>query len=193
MNYKNTILTGFLAASALFLGVAQAQVQAPTAGSGPVAQRGTVGCIGVGPAGGRPMRGGMPGLMDPVQRLDRLKSELKINTQQEPLWQAFADQSKSSMGKGPMGVRDKLADGNLSAPDRLAQMQTLAKEHLVAMEARNESFKRLYTALSPEQQAAADKHFSRIGQNMRSERMGSRGRGGPAGPGVPGGTSSPKS
>ena len=57
------------------------------------------------------------------------------------------------------------SDKPLSAPDRLAQMQDLMKQRVTAMESVNESFTRLYAALTPEQQAAADKHFSAAGRH----------------------------
>ena len=126
MNYKNSIVAGFLAASAVFLGVAHAQ------GMG-----GGMGCDGP--------RAGKVGMMrdgfDPAKRLDLLKGELKITTQQEPLWQAFADQAKGNLGKGMAAMRDsKTADEKLPAPERMAKMQTLMKERLAAMETVNESF-----------------------------------------------------
>ncbi|MDZ4252335.1 MAG: hypothetical protein U1A72_07140, partial [Sulfuritalea sp.] len=88
MNRRNTLIAGFLAAGAVFFGVAYAQ--------GP-------GCD----PDGRPgmQRSAMQrGMIDPgvrvEQRLSRLKADLKINGQQEPLWQAFAEKSKAEMGKG---------------------------------------------------------------------------------------------
>lgn len=171
MNYKNTIVVGFLAASAAFFGVAYAQGMGGMGGPG--------GCDGAGPRKAGMMREGMPGAMDPARRLDQLKGELKITAQQEPVWQAFADQTKGSMGKGMAAMRDnKLADEKLSAPERMAKMQTLMKERVAAMESANDAFKRLYAALSPEQQAAADAHFSRMGQHGHGQRPG---RGAPKG------------
>ncbi|MCX7150842.1 MAG: hypothetical protein NTY05_15835, partial [Rhodocyclales bacterium] len=94
MNRKNTIVAGFLAASAVFFGIAYAQ--------GP-------GCDHEGKPG--MMRSSMQqgGMMDPgarvEQRLTRFKSELKLTAQQEPLWQAFADKSKAEAGKGFQAMR----------------------------------------------------------------------------------------
>ncbi len=154
MNRRNTLIAGFLAASAVFFGVAYAQ--------GP-------GCD----PDGRPgiKRSAMQrGMMDPgarvEQRLSRLKADLKITGQQEPLWQAFAEKSKNESGKGMQAMRERMqGDKPLSAPERLAQMQGLMKERVTAMESVNESFTRLYAALTPEQQAAADKHFSKVGRH----------------------------
>lgn len=160
MNIKHTIIAGFLAASAGFFGLAYAQ--------GP-------GCNMDGPMGGMGPRG-MKG-MDPSKMAERhlsqLKSQLKITDQQEPLWQAFAESSKKTMGKGMKPAQG--GDEKMTAPERMAKMQETMKTHLAAMDDHHQSFKRLYDALSPEQKAAADQHFSRIGQRMG-------GKGGKPGP-----------
>ena len=153
MNKPQTIIAGFIAASAVFLGVAYAQgPECDHAGPGGMKQSSTRGSMG-----------------DPSvraeQRLNALKGELKITAQQEPLWLAFADKTKAESGKGMQAMRGQ--DGKdqtaLPAPEKMAQMQTHMKAHLAAMESVNESFKRLYAALTPEQKAAADKHFSHAG------------------------------
>lgn len=149
MNLNRKIIAGFIAASAVWVGVAYAQ--------GP-------GCNPDGKPGmkGASMQGGM---MEPgaraEQRLTRLKNELKLTAPQEPLWQAFAEKSKVQAGKGMQAMRASMqSDKPVSAPERMAQMQTMMKERLAGMESVHESFNRLYAALTPEQKAAADKHFS---------------------------------
>ncbi|MDZ4255226.1 MAG: Spy/CpxP family protein refolding chaperone, partial [Sulfuritalea sp.] len=67
------------------------------------------------------------------------------------------------------------SDQPLSAPERLAQMQGLMKERVTAMESVNESFNRLYAALTPEQKAAADKHFSKTGRHRHGPGRGAPG------------------
>ena len=154
MNRKNTIVAGFLAASAVFFGIAYAQ--------GP-------GCAGDGKPG--MMRSAMQGgMMDPGarvdQRLTRFKSELKLTAEQEPLWQAFAEKSKAEAGKGMQAMRERMKDDKpMSAPERMAQMQSAMKDRVAAMESVNESFNRLYAALTPEQKVAADKQFSAAGRH----------------------------
>jgi Spy/CpxP family protein refolding chaperone len=165
MNRKNTIVAGFLAASAVFFGIAYAQ--------GP-------GCAGDGKPG--MMRSAMQGgMMDPGarvdQRLTRFKSELKLTAEQEPLWQAFAEKSKAEAGKGMQVMRERMKDDKpMSAPERMAQMQSAMKDRVAAMESVNESFNRLYAALTPEQKAAADKQFSAAGRHRHGP-----GRGAPRG------------
>lgn len=165
MNLNRKIITGILAASAVMFGVAYAQ--------GP----------GCGPDGGPGMkrssmqRGGM---MDPgarvEQRLTRLKGDIKPTAQQEPLWQAFAEKSKAEAGKGMQAMRKGMqGDKPLTAPERLAQMQTMMKDRVTAMESVNESFNRLYAALTPDQKAAADKHFSAAGRHRHGPGRGAPG------------------
>ncbi|MDO8788762.1 MAG: Spy/CpxP family protein refolding chaperone [Sulfuritalea sp.] len=165
MNRKHAIVAGFLAASAVFFGIAYAQ--------GP----------GCGPDGKPGMqRSSMKqgGMMDPgarvEQRLTRFKSDLKLTAQQEPLWQAFAEKSKAEAGKGFQAMRERMNDTKLvTAPERMTQMQDIMKQRVAAMESVNESFNRLYAGLTPEQKAAADKHFSNAGRHRHGP-----GRGGPA-------------
>jgi len=83
MNLNRKIIAGLLAASAVSFGIAHAQ--------GP-------GCT----ADGRPGMKGVSmqrGMMDPgaraEQRLTRLKGELKLSGEQEPLWLAYADKIRS--------------------------------------------------------------------------------------------------
>jgi len=152
MNKPQSIIGSFIAASAIFLGVAYAQGPAcDHAGSGAMKHSSSHGPMG-----------------DPAaraeQRLSALKGELNITAQQEPLWQAFADKTKTESGKGmAMRAKDVKDQATLPAPEKMSQMQAHMKEHLAAMESINESFKRLYAALTPEQKAAADKHFSHAG------------------------------
>jgi Spy/CpxP family protein refolding chaperone len=149
MNRKNTIVAGFLAASAVFFGTAYAE--------GPE-------CDHHGKPGMK--QGDMKDMSARVeQRLTKFKSELKLTAQQEPLWQAFAEKSKEAAGKGMQAMHERMKDDKpVSAPERMAQMQAMMKERLATMESVSESFNRLYAALTPEQKAVADKHFSHAGR-----------------------------
>jgi hypothetical protein len=139
---------------------------------GPMAQG------GMGGMGGRGMmRSGMK--YDPAARAEQhltwLKAELKPTGQQEPLWNAFAEKAKAEAGKGMVAMRDKTQDQKLTAPERMAQMNAIMKERLLAHEAVTDSFKRLYDSLTPEQKKTADMHMARMG-SMGGPRGG---RGGP--------------
>jgi hypothetical protein len=155
MNRKSTIVAGFLAASAVFFGIAYAQGPGCDHEGKPDMKRSSM------------MQGGM---MDPgarvEQRLGRFKSELKLTAEQEPLWQAFAEKSKAVAGKGMQAMHERMKDDKqVSAPERMAQMQSVMKERVASMESVSESFNRLYAGLTPDQKAAADKHFSNVGRH----------------------------
>jgi hypothetical protein len=118
---------------------------------------------------------------NPGQRVERhleqLKNQLQLNPQQEPLWQAFVEQMQEQAGKGMKSLRvarTAPADGQLTAPERMAQMQERMQERLNAMVAVQESFKQLYAALTPEQRLLADEYAAQMGKRPM------RGKGGPA-------------
>jgi hypothetical protein len=126
---------------------------------------------GNGDCGGRPatMRDGMRGAsFDPAaradQRLSRLKSDLKITAEQEPLWQIFAEKAKGEAGKGLQAMREQAQDATLTAPERMARMTDLMKQRLAAMESVNDAFSRLYEGLTPEQRKLADEHAAHMGR-----------------------------
>lgn len=184
MKRRNVMIAAILAMGAGALGSAVAQGSGPEGGQGMRGgmMQGGMGPGGMGPGGMGP--GGKGGMMDPAarveQRLTRLKDELKLNEKQLPLWQAFAEKSKAEAGKGAETMRQRMSDTKpMTAPERMALMQSGMKERLVAMEAVSESFNRLYAALTPEQKAAADRHFSNMGRPQ------GQGRGGPPRQGQP--------
>jgi len=138
-----------------------------------------------GPGGcdGRMMGVTQRGDFDPAARVDqyltRLKADLKLTATQEPLWLAFAEQTKAEAGKGMTAMRANAQDLSLAAPDRMAQRTAIMKERLAAMESVNASFKQLYDTLSVDQKRVADIHAARMGQGGHRGHMG---RGGPQGP-----------
>ncbi len=152
MNSKQTIIAGFLAASASFLGVAYAMGGPDDCGMRP---------------GGRQamMRDGDMAKMATERmeaRLDRLKYDLRITPQQESLWKAFAEKSSAGAGSG-MAVMQSDAAKKMTAPERMELMQTMMKSRMASMQGANDAFKRLYATLSPEQKSRADEHFSGMG------------------------------
>jgi len=137
--------------------------------SGVALAQGRGGCDGMGMMG----QGGAMGRhaamkFDPAeraeQRLDYLKYQLKITAAQEPLWSAFAEKMKAGAGKGMQALQGQAADAKLTAPERMARMQSLMEERLAALKGVSESFNRLYAALTPEQQQIADRHAARMGK-----------------------------
>lgn len=195
MKHRIVMVVAVLAAGIGALGSAMAQGSGAEAGPGTrggmmqggMGPGGMGGMGGMGSMGPRGMDGMGPGsmgpggmmkgrdMMDPAarvdQRLARLKDELKLTDKQQPLWQAFAEKSKSEASKTAESMRKRMSsDKPMTAPERLAQMQSGMKERLAAMEAVSETFNRLYAGLSPEQKAAADRHFSAMGRGQGSGR-----------------------
>ena len=126
------------------------------------------GSMGMGMMGqGGPMGRHASMQFDPAQRaeqhMDFMKYQLKITAAQEPLWTAFAEKMKAQAGKGWQAMQNQQANAKLTAPERMAQMQSMLEERLAAMKDVHESFNRLYAALTPEQQQAADKFAARMG------------------------------
>lgn len=143
---KTRILSGLLATTAIAFGLsAQAEPG--------------VGCEEKGPGMGM-MREGMKMMGDPAaraeQRLSQLKSQLKIDAQQEPLWLAFAEKMKAEAGQGMKAMQGNMQQP-MTAPERMTQMMGMMKERMSVMESASDSFKRLYDAMTPEQKAIADK------------------------------------
>lgn len=178
MNIKSNHIAALLAASALSFGIAANAQQGPRGGMGPG-----------GGMGDCAMHGGKM-MGDPAaraeQHLTKFKTQLKVTPQQEPLWQAFADKVKASAGmrmKAMQGMQQPA-----TAPERMDRMVQHMKDHTAAMEAVNDSFKRLYEALTPEQKAIADKYHP-FADHM-GQKPGPKGRGmggGGMGMGGPGG------
>ncbi|MDX9994644.1 MAG: Spy/CpxP family protein refolding chaperone [Rhodocyclaceae bacterium] len=150
------------------------------------------GCDGTGSMG--PMAGMGPGGMtggqmgrhvamkfDPAQRAERhlamLKYQINVTDAQEPLWKAYEEKMKAEAGKGMQAFRTQPVDEKLSAPERMAKMQSQMEERLVAMKGVHESFNRLYAALTPEQKAKADQFAADMGPGRKGG-MGGR-HGGP--------------
>ena len=133
------------------------------------------GCDGMGPMDKMGRQAGMK--FDPAERagkrLDYLKYQLKITAEQEPLWNAYAEKMTAEAGKGMKALRDT-SDDKLSAPERMAKMQSVMEERVAAMRGVHDSFNRLYAALTPEQKAVADKQVAQMGSGMKK---------GPGGPG----------
>jgi hypothetical protein len=165
MKRNHKIIIGLIAAASIS-GVAIAQ--------------GGRGCDGAGSMGMGPMGKQVSMKFDPAaraeRRLEMFKGQLKLTSQQEPLWQAFAEKAKGEAGKGMKAMRDQAADEKLTAPERMTKMQTMMQERLTAMTSVNESFNRLYAALTPEQKAVADQHAAQMGKGpMRDKARPGRG------------------
>lgn len=135
------------------------------------------GCDGMGPD----RMGRQVGMkFDPAeraeQRLDYLKYQLKITPEQEPLWKSFAEKAQAEAGKGRQAMQAQ-AEASLSAPERMAKMQSLMEGRLAAMKGVNESFSRLYAVLTPEQKKVADQQAAQMGKGGMGGKSGRQGMG----------------
>ena len=133
------------------------------------------GC-GYGPgAGGMGMHGGMGmgpmsghgGYGNPAAmaegRLAYLKTELKIASNQEAAWNAFATNARKQ-ADGMQALREKMQENKgTTAPERLALHADAMKQRAATMDAVAAGLKDLYAALTTEQKAILDQHFQRHG------------------------------
>ena len=121
--------------------------------------------------GGGPRGGYGPGAAGagPVERMDArlgfLKNELKITSDQESAWEAYATQTKTQVetmvafhAQGPSTAE--------SAAERIEQHASRMKLHAEQMQATSAAVKELFAVLTPEQKATADRYFggTRLGQ-----------------------------
>ncbi len=126
----------------------------PGAGKGPSAMGG--GCTGQGRAA--MMQG------DPAARVENrlafLKSELKITPEQEQAWQAYAETVKA-LGAGMVPRMGRVMTTSGTAPEQIEQRIAFMQLRLERMREVSKAVQDLYGALTPEQQAVADRLLSR--------------------------------
>lgn len=140
--------------------------------SGVALAQGRGGCDGMGSMGmmgqAGPMGRHVAMKFDPAQRAERhlemMKAVIRPTPAQEPLWQAYAEKMQAQVSKGWQAMQNQPANAKLTAPERMAQMQSILEERLAAMKSVHESFSRLYAALTPEQQQATDLFAARMGR-----------------------------
>jgi len=186
MKRVNKIIAG--AAGALALVAATAFAAAPDGTFGPC---GASGAAGYGPMGmmyggtgpsshgamGPGARGGMWGggfgFMS-EQRLANLKTELKITTQQEPAWKAFAAKvaEQASQMQAMRAQRGQAPGTDATAPANMASHIGWMTQRLAGMQAMNTSLTDLYAVLTPEQRSVADQSFGPMGPHGYGPGMG---------------------
>lgn len=103
---------------------------------------------------------------DPVanseKRLSAFKQELKITNDQEQVWTAYAEKTRSNVRDIRDRMNEAMHDQSQTAPERFDRHIALMRERLASFEKMDEALKQLYAALTPEQKAIADRHFSRL-------------------------------
>ena len=123
------------------------------------------GMHGYGMGGGRGAGYGMHGYLgNSEQGLAQLKSELGIGAKQESAWQAFVDNSVQRE-KNREAWFAKLRDARAAAttPELFAQRAEIMKQRQGELEATAAAVKNLYSVLTPEQQAIADRSLGGFG------------------------------
>ncbi|GAA6142377.1 Spy/CpxP family protein refolding chaperone [Hydrogenophaga sp. 5NK40-0174] len=91
-----------------------------------------------------------------TERLNALKTELKITAEQEAAWLAFVNRTAPDTA----GMKERMAQREdwqkLTTPERIDRMQAMHAEHQATMNKHMDAIKSLYAALSPEQQKVFD-------------------------------------
>lgn len=104
-----------------------------------------------------------------AQHLQKMKAALKITASQEPAWDAFAQ----TMGHQHEGMKDHRANmekmANMTTLQRVDHMREMRQAHAAKADQRDEAIKKLYAALTPEQQKVMDNQFKEhMKKGMRS-------------------------
>jgi protein CpxP len=94
------------------------------------------------------------------KRLETLKSDLKLNVNQEAAWTEWAGKIKGDHTGWEEKRKNVESWASLPAPDRMEKMLAFSKEHIARQEARIAATKTFYATLSPEQRQTFDKDFN---------------------------------
>lgn len=125
---------------------------------------------GMGPGGGCAMAGkkmANPALID--SHLDRMKKEMKIGSDQEEAWSAFAKTIKQQKTEMMSAMQEKMQQRTSkvqpaqAAPDRIGERIQFMKQRVAGMETTAAAMKQLYGILTPQQKEILD---ARFGQGM---------------------------
>jgi len=151
---KRTTQLAWGLTAALTLGLGSAIVNAHPHGSGPGWGQGYGMGSGSGPRGiGNPAAAA-------EARLAYLKSELKMTSDQEPAWNAFANLTKQQ-AEAMLAWRTTMhGSTQATAPERLELRNPIMKKRQEQIEKTTAAFKDLYAALTLEQKAIADQRFA---------------------------------
>ena len=103
---------------------------------------------------------------DPVAKVEKrladLKGELKITPDQEAVWAAYAEKTRSNVKAIRDRMDEAMHDQPQTAPERFDRHIELMRARLASFENMDDALKQLYAALSPEQKAIADRHFAKM-------------------------------
>ena len=103
---------------------------------------------------------------DPVANSERhllaFKKELNITNEQEQAWDTYAEKTKSNVKDIRDRMNEAMHDQAQTAPERFDRHIELMRKRLANFENMDDALKQLYAALTPEQKAIADRHFSKL-------------------------------
>lgn len=94
------------------------------------------------------------------KRLETLKSDLKLNANQEAAWTEWVGKIKGDHKDWEEKRKSAESWASLPAPDRMEKMLAFSKEHIARQEAHLAATKTFYAMLSPEQRKTFDKGFN---------------------------------
>jgi protein CpxP len=103
--------------------------------------------------------GDFAGMQD--QRLDKLKSDLKLQSNQEQAWQTYTTTLKSQRDSRKAQWQQAKAQPAATLPERLDQHVNFAKQREADLEAMVSATKQFYSTLTPEQRAIMDTRAAR--------------------------------
>ena len=93
------------------------------------------------------------------KHLEALKSDLKLNANQEAAWTEWAGKMKEDRKDWEEKRKDTESWANLPAPVRMEKMLAFSKEHIARQEAHLDATKIFYATLSLDQRKIFDKEF----------------------------------
>jgi len=107
------------------------------------------------------------------QRINQLKTALKITPDQETKWKAVADAMRQNAGMMDKLVQDKRAKAaTMTAVDDLETYQDFTRAHLDGLKNLTSAFKSLYDSMPAEQKKNADQVFQAFGPSSKSPNQG---------------------
>ena len=156
---RNLILAGITGVS---LAAASVALAGPGAGcdngDGPGFSKSESGMMGRG-HGARHERGGQRGDFSPEERatrhLDKLKTSLKLQADQEKSWNTLAS-TVEAQAKRMGELRKERTQAPKTAPERLEMASKFTQERARNLEEMSKAMKGLYDTLTPEQRSVLD-------------------------------------
>ena len=135
-----------------------APTPAPAAGSG-----------ALGNQGGNPEIAGQRAQARVEQHIAELRKRLAITPAQQPQWDAFATVMRQNAQDMERNYNERQSRRSLTAVEDMRGYASITKLHADAVSRLIPPFEALYTSMSPEQKAAADKTFQNFqrGPNRR--------------------------